>query len=66
MIELFGWFALGWVTARGVQSLLRGRSTDREPRFTEGRTIRGNGNGGPTTEKPQFPPPRIIREDLTS
>lgn len=34
------------------------------PRFTEGRTIRGNGNGGPSTSKPQFPPPRIIREDF--
>jgi hypothetical protein len=56
MIELFGWFALGWATARGVQSLLRGRSTDREPRFTEGRTIRGNGNGGPSTPKPPIKP----------
>jgi hypothetical protein len=38
--------------------------------FAEGRTIRGNGNGGPTTPKPditpkpQFPPPQIIREDF--
>jgi hypothetical protein len=38
--------------------------------FTEGRVQRGHGNGGPTTEKPaivakpQFPSPRIIREDL--
>ena len=27
--------------------------------FTEGRTIRGNGNGGPATPKPQFPPGRV-------
>ena len=29
------------------------------PQFNEGRTIRGNGNGGPTTPKPQFPPGRV-------
>jgi hypothetical protein len=39
-------------------------------RMDEGHTIRGNGNGGLTTPKPgitpkpQFPPPRIIREDF--
>lgn len=27
--------------------------------FTEGRTIRGNGNGVPATPKPQFPPGRV-------
>ena len=38
--------------------------------FNEGRTICGNRNGGPTTPKPeivpkpQFPPPRRIREDF--
>jgi len=38
--------------------------------FTEGPVQRGNGNGGPTTSKPgitpkpQFPPPRLIREDF--
>jgi hypothetical protein len=32
--------------------------------FTEGPTQRGNGNGGPTMPKPQFPPPQIIREDF--
>ena len=29
------------------------------PQFNEGRTIRGNGNGGPTTPKPEFPPGRV-------
>lgn len=38
--------------------------------FNEGRTMRGNGVGGPTTPKPniipkpQFPAPRIIRDDF--
>jgi hypothetical protein len=32
--------------------------------FNEGITQRGNGNGGPTTPKPQFPPPQRIREDF--
>ncbi len=38
--------------------------------FAEGRTQRGNRSGGPTTPKPdiipkpQFPSPRIIREDF--
>jgi hypothetical protein len=40
------------------------RNTGRKPFFTEGRIIRGNGNGGPTTDKPQFPPCQIIREDF--
>ena len=31
----------------------------RGPQFTEGRTQRGNGNGGPTTPKPEFPPGRV-------
>jgi hypothetical protein len=34
--------------------------------FNEGPTQRGNGNGGPTTPKPQFPPPQRIREDFLS
>jgi hypothetical protein len=49
------------------------RDVPRQPvSFTEGHVQRGqgNGNGGPTTEKPaiatkpQSPPPQIIREDL--
>lgn len=38
--------------------------------FDEGRVQRGNGSGSPTTPKPniipkpQFPPPRKIREDF--
>jgi hypothetical protein len=36
--------------------------------WEEGRTQRGNGSGGTTTPKPpikpQFPPPRKIREDF--
>jgi hypothetical protein len=40
------------------------RDSNPSHRFIEGRTIRGNGHGGPSTAKPQFPPPRIIREDF--
>jgi len=36
----------------------------RSIRFDEGRVQRGNGTGGPTTPKPEFPPPRVLREDL--
>ena len=41
-------------------------------RMDEGRVQRGNGNGAPATPKPdiipkpQFPPPRKIREDFLS
>jgi len=60
MIELIGWFALGWVARRGVQSLLCNRKPSSPPspgpRFTEGHTIRGNGNGGPGTDKPPIKP----------
>jgi hypothetical protein len=31
--------------------------------FNEGRTIRGNGNGGPTTPKPELPPCRVLSLD---
>ena len=31
--------------------------------FTEGRTQRGNGNGGPATPKPEFPPGRVLSPD---
>jgi hypothetical protein len=40
------------------------QNTSRKFHFAEGHTIRGNGNGGPTTDKPQFPPHQIIREDF--
>jgi hypothetical protein len=32
------------------------RSTSRKPFFMEGRIIRGNGNGGPSTDKPPIKP----------
>lgn len=34
------------------------------PRLDPGSVQRGNGHGGPRTAKPQFPSPRIIREDF--
>ncbi len=54
----------GW-RARGDVMRIRGGVIGRPQLiFNEGRTQRGNGNGGPTTPKPQFPPPRRIREDF--
>jgi hypothetical protein len=54
-------FWVGW-QARG---LARGGVIGRQPLiFNEGRTMRGNGSGGPTTPKPELPQPRIIREDF--
>ncbi len=54
----------GW-RARGDVMRIRGGVLGRPPLiFNEGPTQRGNGNGGPTTPKPQFPPPRRIREDF--
>ena len=54
----------GW-RARGDVMRIRGGVLGRPPLiFNEGPTQRGNGNGGPTTPKPQFPPPRRFREDL--
>jgi hypothetical protein len=44
---------------------IRGGVLGRPPLvFNEGPTQRGNGNGGPTMPKPQFPPPRRTREDF--
>jgi hypothetical protein len=44
---------------------IRGGVLGRPPLiFNEGPVQRGNGNGGPTMPKPQFPPPRRIREDF--
>ena len=63
-------FWTGW-QARGDSIRARGGVIGRPPLiFNEGRTVRGNGNGGPSTAKPpivpkpQFPPPRKIREDF--
>ncbi len=54
----------GW-RARGDAMRIRGGVLGRPPLiFNEGPTQRGNGNGGPTTPKPQFPPPQRIREDF--
>jgi hypothetical protein len=54
----------GW-RARGDVMRIRGGVLGRPPLiFNEGPTQRGNGNGGPTTPKPQFPPPQRIREDF--
>jgi hypothetical protein len=54
----------GW-RARGDVMRIRGGVLGRPPLiFNEGPTQRGNGNGGPTMPKPQFPPPRRIREDF--
>lgn len=63
-------FWAGW-RARGDVMRIRGCVIGRPPLiFNEGRTMRGNRSGGPTTPKPeivpkpQFPPPRRIREDF--
>ncbi len=54
----------GW-RARGDVMRIRGGVLGRPPLiFNEGPTQRGNGNGGPTMPKPQFPPPQRIREDF--
>jgi hypothetical protein len=54
----------GW-RARGDVMRIRGGVLGRPPLiFNEGITQRGNGNGGPTMPKPQFPPPQRIREDF--
>ena len=46
----------GW-RARGDVMRIRGGVLGRPPLiFTEGRTQRGNGNGGPTTPKPEIIP----------
>ena len=56
-------FWAGW-RARGDVMRIRGGVFGRQPLiFTEGRTIRGNRSGGPTTPKPEIvpnpqPPPR--------
>ncbi len=62
----------GW-RARGNVMRIRGGVLGRPPLiFNEGPTQRGNGNGGPTTSKPeispkpQFPPVRIISPDGTT
>lgn len=54
-----------------LMPLPRGGNIGAQPLIlNEGRTVRGNGNGGPTTPKPniiakpQFPNPRLIREDF--
>jgi hypothetical protein len=63
-------FWAGW-RARGDVMRIRGGVFGRQPLiFTEGRNIRGNRSGGPSRPKPriipnpQFPLPRIIREDF--
>ena len=54
----------GW-RARGDVMRIRGGVLGRPPLiFNEGPNQRGNGNGGPTMPKPQFPPPQRIREDF--
>jgi hypothetical protein len=68
-------FVAGFLSAWILRSLLQRRLSRRGGNMgatplvcNEGRTVRGNGNGGPTTPKPpikpQFPPPRQIREDF--
>jgi hypothetical protein len=53
----------GW-RARGDVMRIRGRVLGRPPLiFNEGPTQRGNGNGGPTTSKPQPPAGRLIGAD---
>ena len=66
---MFGYQA-GW-RARGDVMRIRGGVIGRPTLiFTEGPIQRGNGHGGLTTPKPdiipkpQFPPPRAIREDF--
>ena len=72
-IEHFTMFAFGFLSAwiccqiqaEALRRIIRRKPrNDRSgPQFNEGRTIRGNGNGGPTTPKPQFPPGRVLGPD---
>lgn len=60
IVPLLAYWA-GW-RARGRA---RGGVIGRQPLIlNEGHTQPGNGSGGPTTPKPEFPQPRIIREDF--
>ena len=66
-IEHFTMFAFGFLSAwiccqiqaEALRRIIRRKPrNDRSgPQFNEGRTIRGNGNGGPTTPKPSFAEP---------
>ena len=47
----------------GLPRRYRSGTNPPQQAFTEGRTIRGNGNGRPTTPKPPFPSARIICPD---
>jgi hypothetical protein len=52
-----GGFLAGWVARSQLEKRLRGGNLGRDPLvMNEGRTIRGNGNGGPTTPKPEIVP----------
>lgn len=55
-------FLVGWWMCVATWPRFTRRPPDDQTRqaFTEGRTIRGNGNGGPTTPKPQFLPGRVL------
>jgi len=66
-IECFPMFAFGFLVGWWMCVATWPRFTRRKPRhdrsgpqLNEGRTIRGNGNGGPTTSKPQFLPGRVL------
>lgn len=51
-----GGILAGWVARSQFEKRLRGGNMRRNPLvMNEGRTIRGNGNGGPTTPKPGIP-----------
>ena len=69
-IEWFPMFAFGFLVGGLMCVATWPRFTRRKPRhdrsapqLTEGGTIRGNGNGGPTTPKPQFLFGRVLGPD---
>jgi hypothetical protein len=52
-----GGFLAGWIARSQLENRLRGGNLGRDPLvLNEGRTIRGNGNSGPTTPKPNIVP----------
>lgn len=61
-----GGFLAGWVARSQLEKRLRGGNLGRDPLvMNEGRTIRGHGNGAPTTPKPKIVKVRFGNADGT-